>query len=351
MFFVPAMTFAHSSNTGDSVEHSRRAIEHVRTTWPFFNRTAGADHFLWLTGDRGACAWPGESAPALANVIKVVHWGWHRPGRGGAMPAGWGALPNQRWGCFRPSRDIVAAPYWLGQGRVARGTWEVGPFNTSEIPPRLLFFAGGVRRDQPDYSNGVRQEFHSLFGAGQHPDVTIHEGPIAGYVEHIRSSRFCLAPSGYGWGIRLSQLMAQGCVPVIVQDGVSQPWEDMLPYEEFSVRIPQRRIPQIAALLAAVPDETYLALRTGVARHWRAFVWTDDVGGEAYDFMIRSLRVRWRRLSARMYDSYPLVTLPAPTPAPPKPLSQWWWSHLGTAAVIAAGTGGLLAAWRRMQTG
>jgi hypothetical protein len=34
------------------------------------------DHFLWLTNDRGACAWPGDSEPDMANVMKVVHFGW-----------------------------------------------------------------------------------------------------------------------------------------------------------------------------------------------------------------------------------------------------------------------------------
>lgn len=39
-------------------------------------RSGGVDHFLWLTNDRGACAWPGDSEPDMANVMKVVHFGW-----------------------------------------------------------------------------------------------------------------------------------------------------------------------------------------------------------------------------------------------------------------------------------
>ncbi len=30
-------------------------------------------------------------------------------------------------------------------------------------------------------------------------------------------ARFCLCPTGYGWGIRFTQAMHTGCVPVIVQ--------------------------------------------------------------------------------------------------------------------------------------
>jgi len=38
MFYIPAMTFAFSINTGNTVLHSRRAIDYVRQQWPFFNR-------------------------------------------------------------------------------------------------------------------------------------------------------------------------------------------------------------------------------------------------------------------------------------------------------------------------
>lgn len=38
MFFVPAMTYAFSENTGNSMLHGKRAMDYVRTTWPFFNR-------------------------------------------------------------------------------------------------------------------------------------------------------------------------------------------------------------------------------------------------------------------------------------------------------------------------
>jgi len=60
-----------------------------------------------------------------------------------------------------------------------------------------------------------------MFGAGQHPQVIIHEGGLPDYQDIIRNSRFCMAPSGHGWGIRLGQYMTLGCVPVIIQVGSS----------------------------------------------------------------------------------------------------------------------------------
>jgi hypothetical protein len=40
MFYIPAMTYAYSSNLGDTLVHAKRVIDYVRFTWPFFNRCA-----------------------------------------------------------------------------------------------------------------------------------------------------------------------------------------------------------------------------------------------------------------------------------------------------------------------
>jgi hypothetical protein len=37
------------------------------------------------------------------------------------------------------------------------------------------------------------------------------------YEKQVANSKFCLAPYGHGWGIRLSRYMSLGCVPVLVQ--------------------------------------------------------------------------------------------------------------------------------------
>lgn len=59
LFFVPALSFAYSSNLGDVTVHLQRVMTWVRDQHPFFNRTGGKDHFIWLPNDR--CA-------ALANA-------------------------------------------------------------------------------------------------------------------------------------------------------------------------------------------------------------------------------------------------------------------------------------------
>jgi hypothetical protein len=49
---------------------------------------------MWLTNDQGACEWPGASHPELANVVKVVHYGWHHL-HSKSLPEGVRRLPNK----------------------------------------------------------------------------------------------------------------------------------------------------------------------------------------------------------------------------------------------------------------
>ena len=59
---------------------------------------------------------------------------------------------------------------------------------------------------------------------------------------------FCLAPTGLGFGVRVYHAMADGCIPVVISDNVTQPWEgDFLPYSLFAVRLPESDIPRCVA--------------------------------------------------------------------------------------------------------
>jgi hypothetical protein len=56
------------------------------------------------------------------------------------------------------------------------------------------------------------------------------------YYANLARSVFCLAPTGDGWGRRTTLATMYGCIPVIIQDDVSQPFEEQLPYDKFSIR-------------------------------------------------------------------------------------------------------------------
>ena len=60
-------------------------------------------------------------------------------------------------------------------------------------------------------------------------DGFVIEHRVDRMVEEMRKSIFCLAPAGHGWGNRIVYAMVSGCIPLIIQDGIHQPYDDILP--------------------------------------------------------------------------------------------------------------------------
>ena len=92
----------------------------------------------------------------------------------------------------------------------------------------LLSFVGSVRFHTPGYSMGVRQRIFRTYNLtdrfflrdlrgdskfGVHKRLDPKE-----YLEVLKASKFCLAPSGMGFSTRSYESIAQGCVPLVIQD-------------------------------------------------------------------------------------------------------------------------------------
>eukprot|EP00955_Chlamydomonas_euryale_P088169 364356-Chlamydomonas_euryale.AAC.6 len=111
-----------------------------------------------------------------------------------------------------------------------------------------------------------------------------------------------------------------GCIPVFFDDGVAQPFHDILPYHEFSVRLSwcavgwvrhccvmmrtvlrsMSDISNMVEILEAISPHQVLRLYMGLARHYKAFVWPQGVGGEAYYRTLDSLFKRADRVQATL---------------------------------------------------
>jgi hypothetical protein len=85
---------------------------------------------------------------------------------------------------------------------------------------------------------------------------------------------------------------------LLLQDGVYQPFEELLPYHDFSIRLSKRDVPHLLQVLAAIPDSQYLALRANLAKYWQPFAWDPSAGGRAYHYVMQALQVRVNRLRA-----------------------------------------------------
>ena len=70
--------------------------------------------------------------------------------------------------------------------------------------------------------------------------------------------------------------MRHGCIPVIIMDGVHMPFEGVIDYAAFSMRVPESHLEQLDTLLrsitqqrqAAMPSLTYLLTMATLTAHY-----------------------------------------------------------------------------------
>jgi len=199
------------------------------------------------------------------------------------------------YGTSAPRADIVLGIRARADANEQSGTW-----------PYQLSFAGGIggasnanydsSKDSCDgrggcYSQGVRQKVHKLYAD--------HEGFLisAGHQDDavmFGDARFCLAPSGDGFGVRLYKaIIIAGCVPLIIQPNVRQAFDELLRYDDFSLSATYGDIQHLPSILAAVTPEKHKAMRKAMLANAHAFTFAEsEHGGDAYDYLVKSLRMR-----------------------------------------------------------
>jgi len=281
VFYVPSFNYAYSPV--EAKQYITEVQHYVANTWPYWNRTEGRNHLWWLPTDYGPCNAP----EPIWNSILLSHWGpmwveekfhpWHR--------------------CFDPNKDIAVPPHLHSAKFFATETFRKS-HRSAATRDTQFFYAGGNpgKGDVGSFSGGVREAVYQHHKA--HPgwvvvnnDADIEAATGKSYRQHILSSKFCLAPYGDGWGIRLVSMITNGCIPVIIQDYVYQPLEDVLPYWKFSVRLMKDEIHKLPDMLNAIPEAEVVTMQEELAKYHRAFLW-DRGYGTAYEYTLRNIARR-----------------------------------------------------------
>eukprot|EP00899_Mesostigma_viride_P022446 jgi/Mesvir1/3386/Mv05088-RA.2 len=362
LFFIPF--FMSHSSWGQDLPKLERCVEYVRRTWPFWDASGGKDHLLFTVYDVGPC----DAPPLLHNASFITHWG-------GAT----GLFDSNSRRCFRPQQDIVVPPPlhftfdsvddMPAPGRVpgvvmtrepgsisvadhapgdrpaptsSSDTWGGRGADTSRLSPdsffrhrrRVLFFAGTICWDSapdhrdfegpckasqwPQYSFGVRKQLYDMshFQRVVGLNVTARLLEPSGAVAMMRSSLFCLAPSGTGFGVRQYSAIMNGCIPVIVQDvsrledrPVLSAFEGLVFWDSMSVRVRVRDVQLLPEILAAVPDDQLASMQEEMTHVWTRMVWKEAVklppgvdrlpGPDVFDSIMEMLALRLNKRRQR----------------------------------------------------
>ncbi|OAE34870.1 hypothetical protein AXG93_1587s1010 [Marchantia polymorpha subsp. ruderalis] len=275
-----------------SGELYREAFEYIRDTYPYWNQTEGRDHMWLFPWDEGACAAPKE----IWNSMMLVHWGntnsKHNYSTTAYSADSWNDIPSEWRGnhpCYDPAKDLVL-PAW----KVPDPTFfSIKPWaRTRKERPTLFYFNGNLGdmyegRPEAEYSMGLRQRLAEEFGshpnknltAGRQtaPDVTVVSTRSESYGMELSQSRFCGVLPGDGWSGRMEDSILHGCIPVIIQDGIHLPFESVLNYDEFSLRVAERDLPQLITILRNVTESRVDSMLSAIQGLWQRFTYISAV--------------------------------------------------------------------------
>ncbi|XWS43170.1 hypothetical protein CRYUN_Cryun16bG0079900 [Craigia yunnanensis] len=280
-----------------TLEFYRNAYDHIVEKYPYWNRSAGRDHIWSFSWDEGACYAPKE----IWNSMMLVHWGntnsKHNHSTTAYWADNWDKIPSDRRGnhpCFDPAKDLVL-PAWKHPDVTALSAklWS----RPREKRKTLFYFNGNLGpaytsgRPEATYSMGIRQKLADEFGSTpnkegklgrQHSeDVIVTPLRAENYHEDIANSTFCGVLPGDGLSGRMEDSVLQGCIPVVIQDGIFLPYENMLNYESFSVRIGEDEISNLIKILRGI-NETEIEFKlTNVQKIWQRFLYRHSILLEA----------------------------------------------------------------------
>ncbi|CAM8969990.1 hypothetical protein QQ045_005687 [Rhodiola kirilowii] len=280
-----------------TLEYYRKAFDHISSQYTYWNRSSGRDHIWFFSWDEGACYAPKE----IWNSMMLVHWGntnsKHNHSTTAYYADNWDHIPSARRGnhtCFDPRKDLVL-PAWKSPDTSAlRVKFWAWPREKRKI---FFYFNGNLGpayeggRPEATYSMGIRQHLAEEYGSSpnkegklgkQHSeDVIVTSLRSDHYHADLGSSIFCGVLPGDGWSGRMEDSILQGCIPVIIQDGIFLPYENVLNYESFAVRIREDEIPNMIKILRKFNEtEIYFKL-ANVKKIWQRFLYRDSIMLEA----------------------------------------------------------------------
>ena len=107
------------------------------------------------------------------------------------------------------------------------------------------------------------------------------EDGFTNHLEGFSTSVFCLSTASTGWSQYTTLAALYGCIPVIVQDNITMPFEEELPHEHFSLRFAVQDAANLVELLKEITAEEVAKLQEGLQCVWRRFVWSSVHGSYA----------------------------------------------------------------------
>ncbi|KAI9031390.1 exostosin family-domain-containing protein [Hyaloraphidium curvatum] len=280
-------------------DHLARVVGRIVLEWPYFNRSAGLDHFTALAHDSWYHVLRSDRVASVLplsfrhNVLLVAN-----QGDDGSLPMFGGSEPPGFMPSFLPLRDIcVTPPSWNATEFRQKGnrTWTRAAWRDRRY---LAVFRGAIDMNLTIHSGGVRQALYGML-KGDRDILFGRTNPF--HARELLDSKFCLFIRGFNvWSERMGTLVNAGCIPVIVADRYVLPFWQTIDWREISVRIPERDalVPgRLKGILRGIPEGRAMAMEARLAEVSRNLTWyLPPRPGDAMDQVLAILGSKTPRL-------------------------------------------------------
>ena len=323
--------------TGDYLGSILKFVQHE---FPFWNNSQGTDHVLVFSWDQASevVGWHHPVRQALRQSIHLTTLGSVRPTdnfsphKDIVIPPFLNAtLPLKLYP--DPTRLRRCSPSWLRrllQASLAKLSRLLDhalnqplgyhasvvesllppsslPFLRTEEEPSALrsnrlctwhskhrrvwaYFRGTILNDTR-YSHGVRQ-FLERELATKYPDqfkIYSEHSPL--YWQEMGDVTFSLCPSGWSsWSPRLFDSIMTGAIPVLFADGIRLPFEHLIDYPSFSIKLSDSHVSLLPDRLASLSSRDIQLKRQNLLKIRKHFVWNlVPFPGDAFHLTIQEL--------------------------------------------------------------
>ncbi|KAI4348460.1 hypothetical protein L6164_009183 [Bauhinia variegata] len=274
LFFLPfsiaSMRNDRRIGVGGIQDFIRDYISNISQSYPYWNRTGGADHFYV------ACHSIGKSAMDKADQVKF-----------NAIQVVCSSSFFIRG--YLAHKDACLPQIWPRKGDP--------PNLVSSKRKKLAFFAGAV-------NSRVREQLVESWRTD--PEIFAHAGRLkTPYADELLGSKFCLHVKGFEVNTaRIGDSLYYGCVPVIIADYYDLPFADVLNWKSFSVVVPSMDIPLLKKILKGISFEEYLRLQSNVLKVRKHFQWhSSPVDFDVFYMTMFELWLRRSTIKVSLGDS------------------------------------------------
>ncbi|KAF9572691.1 hypothetical protein EC968_009592 [Mortierella alpina] len=265
-------------------KYAEPMMNHIQQDHPYWNRTYGRDHIMAHPMDSTSLYYKSHGRMQNATFLTTVgDLTRHERSRrfGDIVIPSATALLNL---AFENPMDHLDA-----DGHPKRGTRDIF----------VLF--GGIYKDvKPDdvYSQGIRS---LLQGFSQQSDYTVAAGwDNPTYTKLLARAKYGFAPQGWTLDTtRIWEYIAFGVVPVVIADGIIEPFENDLDWDSFIVRIRRKDAHRMDVILRSIPAEEYEAKRLALWNHGRQALLDHDAWNLIVRDLCRKARLEGKRTVSR----------------------------------------------------